>query len=182
MSKALLNNLFFVFFLDFDKKSLCFCRKVFGRVVKNALDLSSGTLTDQHFRMEVLKTRGYSDNFWSFRDNGEKKIFRFGKTAIDVRRNSLWNFFSKENNSLFFPILSECLLPAKISPELRNPQSMYPWKFLGKNIFWNIYNLSHFFRTLIQKTLSRKEYFFPGRHNCNPRVQRHFLRKSTFFK
>ena len=95
------------------------------------------------------------------------------------------NFFPKEKNSIFFPILCDCLLPAKFFwPEFRKPQSMYPWEFLGKNTFWNIYiyNLSHFFRTLIQKTLSRKEIFFPGCHNCNPRIQRHFLRKSSFFE
>ena len=76
--KNLLNNWLFVF-LDFDKKILWFCRKVFGRVVKKAFDLSSGTLTEQHFRMEVLKTRGFSDNFWKFRDNGGKYFLVLAK-------------------------------------------------------------------------------------------------------
>ena len=111
-----------------------------------------------------------------------EKFFRVGKTAIDVRGNSLWKIFSKEKISLFFRLWANVYFQRKFLPELRNPQSMYRWKFLGKNSFWNIYNFSHFFRTLIQKTLSRKEIFFPGCHNCNPRVQRHFLRKSTFHK
>ena len=43
-------------FLEFDKKKLYFCRKVFGRVVKSTFYVSRGTLTAQHFRKEVLKT------------------------------------------------------------------------------------------------------------------------------
>ena len=91
-------------------------------------------------------------------------------------------YFSKEKNSLFFPILSECLLPAKTFARVAKPAIYVSVEVFGDNNFWKIYNLSHFFRTLIQKTLSRKENFFPGCHNCNPHVQRHFLRKSIFFK
>ena len=43
-----------------------------------------------------------------------EKFSRVGKTAIDVRGYSLWKFFSKEKTSLFFPIVSECLLPSKV--------------------------------------------------------------------
>ena len=176
----MLNNLFFVFFGFWQEKPVIL-QEVFGRVVQNTFDVSSGTLTEQIFRMEVLETRGFSKNFWSFRDNGGK-IFRLGKTTIDVRGNSLWKLFSKrEKFALFFRFWANVYFQRNFSPELRNTQSMYPWKFLGKNNFWNIHNLSHFFRTLIQKTLSRKENFFPGCHNCNPHVQRHFLRKSDFF-
>ena len=65
------NTWAFVFssFLDFDKKSLCFYRKVFGNVVKTTFYVSRGTLTEQHFWKDSLKTSGLSDNFWSFRDN-----------------------------------------------------------------------------------------------------------------
>ena len=92
------------------------------------------------------------------------------------------NIFQKRKIRSFFRLWANVYFQRKFLPELRKPQSMYRWKFLGKNNFWNIYNLSHFFRTLIQKTLSRKENFFPGCDNCNPRVQRLFLRKSTIFK
>ena len=57
---------------------------------------------------------------------------------------------------------------------------MYPGKFLGKNIFWYLYNLSHFFGLWSKKRLIR--IFFPGCHNYNPRVQRHFLGKVVFFE
>ena len=64
-------------------------------------------------------------------------------------------FFQKRKFRYFFRFWANVYFQRKLSLELRNPQSMFPWKFLGKNIFWNKYNLSHFFRTLIQKTLSR---------------------------
>ena len=99
-----------------------------------------------------------------------------------AREHFMKKFFKREKFALFFRLWANVYFQRNFLPELRNPQSVYRWKFLGKNILWNIYNLSHFFRTLIHKTLSGKENFFPGRHNCNPRVQRHFLRKSTFFK
>ena len=91
-------------------------------------------------------------------------------------------FFLKRKIRYFFRFWANVYFQRKVSPELRNTRSMYPWKFLGKSSFWIIYNLSLFFQTLIQKTLSRKENFFPGCHNCNPHVQRLFLRKSNFFK
>ena len=48
-------------------------------------------------------------------------------------------FFSKEKISIFFPILSGFVyFKRKLSPDLQKPQSTCAWKFLGKNIFWNI--------------------------------------------
>ena len=118
-----------------------------------------------------------------FSGQWRKTFFSVGKTAIDVRGNSFRKkFFLKRKIRYFFRFWANVYFQRKVSPELQKPQSMHPWKFLGKNNFWKIYNLSHFFRTLTQKPLSRKEKFFPGWHNCNPRVQRHFLRKSFFLK
>ena len=93
------------------------------------------------------------------------------------------NFFSQEKNSLFFSDSEPMFTSSEIFCQSCETRDLcIRGSFWGKNNFWNIYNLSHFFRTLIQKTLSREENFFPGCHNCNPRVQRHFLRKSTIFK
>ena len=48
-------------------------------------------------------------------------------------------FFSQEEISLFFPILSGFFyFKRKLSPDLQNPQSIRAWKFLWKNIFWNL--------------------------------------------
>ena len=90
-------------FLDFDKKTLCFCRNVFGRVVKTTFDVSSGTLTEQHFRMKVLKTRGFSDNFWSFRDNGGKTFSGLAKQQ-KMSAGTLYEFFFQKRK---FAILSD---------------------------------------------------------------------------
>ena len=113
-----------------------------------------------------------------------KIFFSVGKTAIDVRGNSLWKLFSKREKFDLFSDSVRLFTSSKIfcrSSENRN--LCIRGSFWGKTLFEiYIYNLSHFFRTLIQKTLSRKEIFFPGCHNCNPRIQRHFLRKSSFFE
>ena len=136
--KNLLNNWFFVF-LDFDKKILWFCRKVFGRVVQNTFDVSSGTLTEQIFRMEVLETRGFSKNFWSFRDNGGKVFQTWQNSNRCPREQFMKNFFRKRKIRSFFRFCAIVYFQRNFLPELRNPQSMYPWEFSGKNNFWNIY-------------------------------------------
>ena len=146
-------------FLDFDKKNLCFCRKVFGRVVKNTFGVSSGTLTDQIFRMEVLKTRGVSKIFWSFRDNGGKIFQGWQNSNRCPREQFMKIFFKREKFALFFRLWANVYLQRKFLPDLRNPQSMYRWKFLGKNSFWNIYNCSHFFGLWSKKRLVGKKFF-----------------------
>ena len=89
-------------------------------------------------------------------------------------------FFQKRKIRSFFQFCANFYIQRKVLPELRNPQSMYPWKFLGKNNFWNIYILSHFFRTLIQKTLSRKENFFPGLSQLQSASPETFSEKKYF--
>ena len=176
-------------FLDFDKKNLCFCSKVFGRVVQNTFDVSSGTLTEQIFRMEVLETRGFSKNFWSFRDNGGKVLQTWQNSNRCQREQFMKNFFQKRKIRSFFPILCDCLLPAKFFARVAKPEIYVSVGVFEKNNFWNIYiyNLSHFFRTLIQKTLSRKENFFPGLsqlQSARPETfseKKYFLQKKVLF-
>ena len=178
-----MNNWFFVFFLDFDKKNLCFCRKFFWQGCQKYFRRVQWNTYRANFRNGSLENSRIFEKFSKFLGQCWKNLSRVGKTAIDVRGNSLWKFFSKEKNSLFFPILCECLLPAKNFARVAKTAICVSVEVFGeKHSLKYIYNLSHFFRTLIHKTLSGKENFFPGRHNCNPRVQRHFLRKSTFFK
>ena len=72
-----------------------------------------------------------------------KYFFRWEKFAI---------FSDSERFSYFW---------RKTLPDLRISQSTYPWKFLGKNIFWNLYNLPHLFglwtlkKRLVGKVFSR---------------------------
>ena len=131
-------------FLDFDKKKLCFCRKVFGSVVKNTFDVSIGTLTEQDFRMQVLKTRVFLDNFWSFRDNGGTPFSGLAKQQKMSPGTVYEKIFSKGKNSLFFPIQRECLLPAKIFARVAKPAIYVSVEVFGKkHIFWNIYIIFH---------------------------------------
>ena len=59
-------------FLDFEKEKPVFSQESFWQGCQKYLDVSSGTLTEQIFRTEVLKTRGFSKIFWSFRDKDGK--------------------------------------------------------------------------------------------------------------
>ena len=64
-----------------------------------------------------------------------ENFFRVGKTAIDVRGNSLWKIFSKEKISLFFPIVMECLLPAKIFARVAKPAIYVSVEVFGEKQF-----------------------------------------------
>ena len=173
----MLNNLFFVFFWILTSEACDFAGKFLAGLSKILSTCPVEHLQSKFFEWKSWKIGDFRKIFEVFGTMAEK-FFRLGKTAIDVRGNSLWKLFSKrEKFALFFRFWANVYFQRNFLPELQNPQSMYPWKFLGKNNFWNKYNLSHFFRTLIQKTLSRKENFFSDCHNCNPRVQRHFLRR-----
>ena len=98
-----------------------------------------------NFPTGSLENSRIFENFLKLSGQGLKNFSRVGKTAIDVRGNSIWKLFSKrEKFALFFRFWANVYFQRNFLPELRNPQSMYPWKFLGKNNFWNIYNLSHF--------------------------------------
>ena len=126
-------------FLDFDKKILYFCRKVFARVVKNTFDLSSGTLTEQDFRMQVLKTRVFLDNFWSFRDNGGTLLTLFSGLAKQQKMSAgtvYEKFFSKERKFDFFSDSVRLFTSSEIfrqSCETRN--LCIRGSFWGKTVF-----------------------------------------------
>ena len=95
-----------------------------------------------------------------FSGQWRKTFFRVGKTAIDVRGNSLWIFFSKERHSLFFPILSNFFPSSekfRQSCETRN--LCIRGSFGGKTIF-EIYIIFHtFFGLWSKKRLVGKKIF-----------------------
>ena len=181
--KNLLNNCFFVF-LDFDKKILWFCRKVFGRVVDNTFNVSTGTLTEQFFRMEVLETRGFSKNFWSFRDNGGKVFQTWQNSNRCPREQFMKNFFQKRKIRSFFRFCAIVYFQRNFLPELRNPQSMYPWEFSRKTIFEiYIYIIFHtFFGLWSKKRLVGKKIFFPGMSQLQSARPETFSEKKIFSK
>ena len=68
-------------------------------------------------------------------------------------------FFQKRKIRYFFRFWANVYFQRKFLPELRNPQSTSPWKFSGKKIFWNVYNLSHFYGLWSNKRLVGKKKF-----------------------
>ena len=139
--------------------------------------MSIGKLTEQHFSKEVLKTSGLSDNFEVFGTMAEN-IFRVGETAKMSRGTAQSKSFLKRKSFAYSDSERFSYFWRKTLTDLGNPQSTYTWKFLGKNIFWNLNNLPHLFGLWSKNAQS--ENFFTSCHNCNPRVQRQFLIKSYF--
>ena len=175
----LLNNWFFGFWQEkpvfLQENFWQGCQKNFRRVQRNTYrsNFPNGSLENSRIFEKFLKLSG---QWW-------KNFSRVGKTAIDVRGNILWKSFSKEKNSLFF---SDCERMFTSSEKFRQScetrNLCIRGSFWGKTIFEKYIIFHTFFGLWSQKKLSRKEKFFPGCHNFNPLVQRHFLRKSTFFK
>ena len=151
VKKKLLNNWFFVFFglsqekPVFTRKTCVFSGTFFGRVVKTTIYVSRGTLSEHLFWKEVLKTSGLSDNFWSFRDNGGKIFQGWQNKKRCPGEQPKEKFFEKRIFRFFSNSEQFSYLWRKTLPDLRNSQSTYTWKFLGKNIFWNLFNLPHLF-------------------------------------
>ena len=154
-----MNNWFFVFFGFWQEKPVflqeCFkqgCQNCFWRVQWNTYRAT--------FPNESLENSRIVGYFLKFSAQWRKNFFRVGKTAIDVSGNILWIFFFKrEKFAIFFRFWATVYFQRKILPELRSPQSMSPWKFSGKNIFWNVYNLSHFSGLWSKKRLVGKKIF-----------------------
>ena len=169
-------------FLDFEKKNLCFRRKVFGRVVKNTL-----TCPMEHFQINISEWKS-----WKLEDF--RIIFEvFGTMAENLfqgwqnskrcpREQFMKNFFKRENFALF----SDCegmFTSSEYFCQSCETRNLCIGGSLWGKTFFEIYIIFHtFFGLWSIKRLVGKKIFLPGRHNCNPRVQRHFLRKSTFFK
>ena len=88
------------------------------------------------------------------------------------------NFFSKERHSLFFPILSDFFTSSENFRKICETRNLGTVEVFGEKHICNLYVLPHFFEVWSKKRLVGK--FVPVCLNCNPRVQRHFLRKSNF--
>ena len=141
---------------------------------------------EEHLQSNVSERKSWKlmdfwINFENFGRMAEKKIFRVVKTAKDVQGNSLWKkFFKNRKLWFFFQFCAFFYFKRKLSPDLQNPQSTCAWKFVVKNNFLKLIETFTLLWILIQTTVSRK-MFLPGCNNCNPRIQRHFLRKSKVF-
>ena len=91
-------------------------------------------------------------------------------------------FFQKRNFRYFFRFWANVYFQRKLSLELRNPQSMFPWKFLGITIFEK-YIISHtFFGLWSKKRLVGKKIFFQVVTTAIRTFRGIFWEKVIFFK
>ena len=106
------------------------------------------TCPEEHFQSTISESKS-----WKLQDfriifevfgTMAEKFFRVGKTVKDVQGNSLRKkFFIKRKFRFFSDSERFSYFWRKTLPDLRKSQSTYTWKFLGKNLFWNLINLSH---------------------------------------
>ena len=108
-----------------------------------------------------------------------KNFFRVVKTAIDVQgKNLLKNVFKREK-IIFFSILSGFLIwVKKFARSAKSANYVSVENFWGK-LFAKTYKIFHT-SLVFEPKKSLVGIFFLGCHNCNPRVQWHFLIKSYF--
>ena len=135
------------------------CQNYFLRVQKN-----NYRATFLKRNLEILKVFGW---FLKILGQWRKSFFRVGKTAKDVRGNSLWkNFFQKKKFRYFFRFWAVFFTSSE------------NFRHICKNVCLEVFREKHFLKfiktftllwILIQRTLSRK-IFLPGCHNCNSRV------------
>ena len=121
VKKKLLNKCFFVSF-GLWQKNLYFYTNVFGRVVKTTFYVSRGTLSEQNFWKEVLKTSGLLDSFWNFRDKGGK-IFQGLQNSKRCPGEQLKKVFIERKSRFFSDSERLSYFWRKALPDLRNPQS-----------------------------------------------------------
>ena len=138
----------------------------------------------EHLRRNISERKSWKlKDFWkifevfgTIADN----IFKGWQHSIKCPRERFMEIFLNQKKSLFFfQFWAIVYFQRNFLPQLRNPQSTYPWKFLGKKSF-EIYVIFHTSLDFDPKN-AWSVIFFPGCHNCNPRVLRHFLRKIFFF-
>ena len=158
-SKKPLNNWFFVFFGFWQEKPV-FLHESFWQGCQNYFRRVQWNTYRAKFSNESLENSRIFEYVLKFSAQWRKTFFGVGKTAIDVRGKSLWNFFFKREKFAIFSD-SERMFTSREkfcqSCETRNERLR--GSFRGKNIFWNVYNLSHFFGLWSNKRLAGKKIF-----------------------
>ena len=145
MSKKTLEQLVFRLFWTLTRKTCIFT----GRFLSSLSKLLS-TCPEKHLQGNISERKSWKlqdfriifEVFGTMAEN----IFRVGETAKDVQGNSPKKKFFIKRKFRFFSDFESCsYFWRKTLPDLRKSQSTYTWKFLGKNIFWNLINLPHLF-------------------------------------
>ena len=165
------------------RKTCVFAVKFLAGLSKTLSTCPVEHLQSKFFEWKSWKLGDFRKIFEAFGTRMEKLFQGWQNSNRCPREQFMKTFFQKRKIRSFFRFCAIVYFQQNFLPEFRKPQSMYPWEFLGKNTFWNIYIIFHtFFGLWSKKRLVGKKFFFPGCHNCNPRIQRHFLRKSSFFE
>ena len=121
------------------------------------------------------------DKFWSFWDNGGK-IFSGLAKRQKMSAGTVYekNFLKNRKYHFFFQLWAIFSLLAKTFARFAKPAIWVCVEVIGKNIFSNIYKLSHFFGLWSKKRLVGK--FFHGLSQLQSAPPEAFLIKSNFSK
>ena len=153
-----MNNCFIVIFGLWQEK-LVFLAKFLARLSKALFTYPEEHLQSNIFERNSWKFEQFRITFEVFGTIAEN-LFQGWKNSNRCPGNRFWEkkTFSKEKNSLFYPILSNFFNSSEKFHQICESRNLrIGGSFWGKN-FGSLYNLSHFFRTLIQKTLSRNNF------------------------
>ena len=176
--KKTLEQLVFRLFLDFDNKTCVFAGKFFAMLSKLLSTCPEENLQSNISQRKSWKLQDFRINFEVFGTMAEK-FFWVGKTAKDVQGNSFWKKFFKKRKIRFF---SDSERFSTSSENFRYICETRNLTMLGSNGGEILFQLYIFFHTSLDfdPKNAQSESFFTSCHNCNPRVQRHFLKKSLF--
>ena len=180
ISKKIVEQFVFRLFWILTRKY--FCRKVFARVVKNTFDLSSGTLTEQHFRMKSWKLEDFRINFGVFGTMAENLFQCWQNSNGCPREHFMRNFFQKRKIRFFSDSvrLFTCSEIFRQSCETRN--LCIRGSFWGKTVFEINIIFHTFFGLWSKERLVGKRLFYRVVTTAIGEFQRQFLRKSIFLK
>ena len=117
-------------------------------------------LQSKFFEWKSWKLGDFRKIFEAFGTRMEKLFQGWQNSNRCPREQFMKTFFQKRKIRSFFRFCAIVYFQQNFLPEFRKPQSMYPWEFLGKNTFWNIYIIFHtFFGLWSKKRLVGKKFF-----------------------
>ena len=155
-SKNTHEKLVFRFSWTLTRKTCSFTGKFFAGLSKLLSTCPKEPLKSNISERKSWKLQDFRIIFEVFGTMAEKFYRGWQNSNRCVRWNNIWKFFFKRETFAHFPDSDQFLsFYRNFSPDLRNPQSRYPWKFLGEKYFWNFLFSSTLLRSLIQKTLGR---------------------------
>ena len=168
-------------FLDFEKKNLGFCRKVFGRVAKNTLTCPVEHLQSKFSEWKSWKLEDFRKVFEVFGTRMEKLFQGWQNSNRCPREQFMKTFFPKRKIRSFFPILSQCLLPAKFFARVAKRAIFVSVEVFGEKQF-EIYIIFHtFFGLWSKKRLDGKRFFSRVVTTAIRASRDFFLEKVLFF-